>query len=423
MAEPDAKRLGERAEAMIRALAAISAEEGRLTRLYLTPEHRRAADLVASWMVEAGLAVEEDALGTVRGRLAAPDNGSPPRRLLLGSHIDTVIDAGAYDGTLGVVLAILVADHFARSAERLAFGLDVLAFGDEEGSRFPVTLLCSNAVAGSFDAAALDAVSVDGVTLRDALTGYGKEAATTIAAPYAPGEAIGYVEAHIEQGPVLEAKGEALGVVTAIAAQTRLNVTVVGEAGHAGTVPMTLRRDALAAAAEVMGALEAIASWHEDDFMVATVGRLSVSPGASNVIPSRVTFSVDLRSQSGSVRDEALAAFMTQLHAIAERRRVTVSVERMHEVGSVLCDPALASGLAEAIEAVGGTPIRLASGAGHDGQAMRALCPIAMLFVRCKGGISHNPAESATAQDMGLAAAALIRFVEQRVSSEIASSE
>jgi allantoate deiminase len=417
MAEPDVMGLGRRAEAMIRALAAISAdaEGGHITRLYLTPEHRRAADLVGQWMRDAGLEVAEDALGTVRGRLPAMaerEGANEAKRLLIGSHIDTVIDAGAYDGTFGVIAGILAAEHVGKTRGALRFGIDVLAFGDEEGSRFPATLVCSNAVAGAFDPGVLEVEAVDGPTLRDALIAYGKDPAEAGKSLYRPGEAIGYVEAHIEQGPVLEAKGEALGVVTAIASQTRLSVTVLGEAGHAGTVPMAMRRDALAGSAEMMMALERIVSSHADDFMVGTVGRLSLQPGASNVIPGRVIFTVDLRSQSDARRDMGLAAFREAVDVIARRRRVSAWMERMHQADATTCDESLSDGLVQAVAAGGGTPIRLPSGAGHDGQAVAKLCPIAMLFLRCRGGISHNPAELASVEDMGKAVAALIRFVE-----------
>jgi allantoate deiminase len=415
MAELDTHALGTRAKAMIDALAAITAEPGRITRLYLTPEHRRAADLVARWMAEAGLSVREDGLGTVRGRLPARaelEGANGARRLLIGSHIDTVIDAGAYDGTLGVVAGILAAEHVARTRGAVAFGIDVLAFGDEEGSRFPFALGCSSAVAGAWDPAWLSIRSFDGTPLEDALRGYGKEPSTAGREAYDPAEAAAYVEVHIEQGPVLEAEGEALGVVTAIAAQSRLSLTLKGEAGHAGTVPMALRRDALAAAAEIILALEAIARDGAVDFTVGTVGKLVVSPGASNVVPGRAEFSVDLRSQTGAVRDLAWARFRDATTEIALRRRVTLGIETLHDQGATACDVALRARLARAVEAGGGRPASLPSGAGHDGQAMAGLCPIAMLFVRCKGGISHNPAELASIEDMGKAIAALIRFVE-----------
>ena len=413
MAEGGFLALGREAERMIRELARISAEEGRLVRLYLTPEHRRAADLVGRWMGEAGLEVGEDALGTVKGRLQPAAGGrNAAKRLLIGSHIDTVIDAGAYDGTLGVIAGVLAVREIVRRHGRMPFGIDVLAFGDEEGSRFPVTLLSSGAIAGRFDPAALNVESVDGIRLEDALRRYGKDPAEIGKAAYDPEEAAAYVEVHIEQGPVLEQAGEALGVVTAIAGQSRHTVTVVGEAGHAGTVPMALRHDALAAAAEITLALERLARRHVDDFMVGTVGRISVAPGASNVIPARAVFSVDLRSQTDAKRLDALASLRGEIEAIANRRGVTVRVERTHEMPATPCDPTLQAGFAAAVAGQGGEAILLSSGAGHDGQAVGALCPIAMLFVRCRQGVSHNPAEFTSIGDMGRAIAALIEFIE-----------
>ena len=291
MIPPDPEALGTRAHAMIMELGAISAEPERLVRLFLTPEHRRAADLVAGWMRSAGLSVTEDALGTVRGRF-----GKSRQRLLIGSHIDTVIDAGKYDGPLGVIAGILAVETFARAKAKLPFGIDVLAFGDEEGSRFPATLTSSSACAGVFEHDALATADAQGVTLAAALRAYGKSPHDIAAAAYRPQDAAGYVEVHIEQGPVLEAKGAPLGVVTGIVGQSRLRVTVTGEAGHAGTVPMNLRHDALSGAAEMALELEKIASEHPEDGMVGTVGRIEASPGAVNIIPGRVMFTVDLRA-------------------------------------------------------------------------------------------------------------------------------
>ena len=240
--ELDPQALGERADTMIRTLASISAEPNRLIRTFLSPEHRTAADLVGKWMRAAGLDVSEDALGTVRGSWA----GKGKKKLLIGSHIDTVVESGMFDGPLGVVVGILAAEHFARAKHKLPFGIDVLAFGDEEGVRFPATLSSSLAVAGHFDAARLQQSDREGVTLREAITAYGKKVADIPAAAYTPEVAAAYVEVHIEQGPVLEYRNQPLGVVTSIAGQTYLNVELLGEAGHAGTVPMMLRRDALA---------------------------------------------------------------------------------------------------------------------------------------------------------------------------------
>src|SRR4051794_4709399 len=294
---------GARAEAMINELAAISAEPHRLVRLFLTPEHRRAADRVAAWMREAGLEVSEDALGTVRGRL----EGETTKRLLIGSHIDTVIDAGKYDGPFGVIAGILAAEHFVRLGKRLPFGIDVLAFGDEEGSRFPVTLASSSACAGVFRDATLALADRDGVTLRDAIKAYGKNPAAIAAAAYRAEEAAAYVEVHIEQGPVLETRNQPLGVVTAIVGQTYLNVEFAGEAGHAGTVPMTLRRDALAGAAKAMLLGERMARETKGE-VVATVGRIAVAPGAANVIPGNVAIVFDIRSGSETARARQVEA-------------------------------------------------------------------------------------------------------------------
>jgi allantoate deiminase len=389
-------------------MGAISAEPARRVRLFLTPEHRRAADLAAKWMREAGMTVGEDALGTVRGRL-----GTNPRRLLIGSHLDTVIDAGQYDGPLGIVAGILAAGHFAKAGRALPFGIDVLAFGDEEGSRFPATLASSSACAGVFEYDSLPLADADGVTLADALKSYGKDAAQIPAAAYKSGEAAAYVEVHIEQGPVLEAKGEPLGIVTGIVGQSRVRVTVTGEAGHAGTVPMGLRHDALAGAAEMALAIERIAKEHPEDGMVGTVGRIEASPGAVNIIPSSVTFTIDFRSLTDELRLAALKTFEMEAKRIAGTRGLFFSMETFHEIATAHCAPALQDALAAAVGDVGQTPIRLPSGAGHDAQVMARLCPSAMLFVRCRGGISHNPAEFASVPDMGLAIAALIRFIER----------
>jgi allantoate deiminase len=405
---PDPQVLGERAEQMITALAAISAEPDRLVRRFLTPEHRCAADLVAGWMRAAGLTVSEDALGTVRGSA-----GSARRRLLIGSHIDTVVDAGKFDGPLGVVAGILAVEHFVRAGSKLPFGIDVLAFGDEEGSRFPATLTSSSACAGAFESEALATADADGVTLADALRVYGKNPSDIPAAAYRPADAAAYIEVHIEQGPVLEAKGEPLGIVTGIVGQVRLRVTVTGEAGHAGTVPMNLRHDAYAGAAEMALALETIARAHPEDGMVGTVGRIEVAPGAVNVIPGRVLFTVDLRSLTDELRIDATGHFATEAERIAKARGLTVSVEPFHEIATAHCVPAMQDALAASVAALGHTPIRLPSGAGHDAQMMARLCPSAMLFVRCRGGISHSPAEFASVADMGSAVAALIGFIEK----------
>jgi len=402
-----AAALGAKAEAMIAELAAISAEPDRLVRLFLTSEHRRAADLVSRWMTEAGLEVREDALGTVRGSF-----GAGPK-LLIGSHIDTVVDAGRYDGPLGVIAGILAAREVIRSGRTLPFGIEVLAFGDEEGSRFPDTMTSSRACAGAFDPAALQGRDADGVTLSEALSAYGKAPDDIASAAYGAGDALAYIEVHIEQGPVLEQLGRPLGIVTGIVGQTRLRATVSGEAGHAGTVPMRLRRDPFIGAAAMGLALERIALDNSDDGMVATIGRIGAMPGAVNVIPGRVTFTVDLRSASDAARLAALKRFRSEAEAIAAQRGLQTDFEMVYEAPATPCDAHLQDRLAAAASTIAGEPPRLPSGAGHDAQIMAKLCPSAMLFVRCKGGISHNPAEYASLADMGAAMSALIRLIEE----------
>lgn len=404
---PDPKMLGKRADTMIRTLGSISAEPNRLARLFLTPEHRAAADLIDKWMRAARLDVSEDALGTVRGHWP----GESKRRLLIGSHIDTVIEGGLFDGPFGVIAGILAAEHFAVAGRKLGFGLDVLAFGDEEGVRFPATLSSSMACAGTFDMARLDMTDRDGVTLRDAILRYGKDPAQIAAAAYSREIAAAYVEVHIEQGPVLEYKNQPLGVVTAIAGQSYLNVEFLGEAGHAGTVPMMLRRDALAGSAEVILLAERLARDTKGE-VVATVGLLRIPAAAANVIPGNVALVVDIRSGSDAERYRFVDRFKAEIRTLADRRELGLTITQTRDVPTTPCDPALQVAMVEAVCAGGGEPLHLASGAGHDGTAMAKLCPIAMMFVRCRGGISHNPAEYASPDDMGVAVAALIRFIE-----------
>jgi allantoate deiminase len=404
----DIATTGARAGAMLSELGAISAEPQRLTRLFLTPEHRRAADLVASWMRKVGMTVTEDALGTVRGHWRS----DLKKRLLIGSHIDTVIDAGKYDGPLGVVAGILAVRELAARNAALPFGVDVLAFGDEEGSRFRSTLSSSAACAGIFDRASLAFPDSSGVTFAEALAAYGKNAGNIPAAAYDPADVLGYVEVHIEQGPVLEARNLPLGIVTGIIGQSRMRVEALGEAGHAGTVPMHMRRDALAGVAEFMTFVENTAREHADDSMVATVGRMEVSPGATNVIPGRVDFSLEVRSATDAKRESAIGRMKAEAVQIAKRRGLDFVFEAAHETATTACTPFMQDLLADAVASLGHEPFRLASGAGHDALSMAKLCPVAMLFVRCKGGISHNPAEFASEADMGLGVAALVRFIE-----------
>jgi allantoate deiminase len=413
-APADIEAIGARAETMLAELGAISSEPQRLVRLYLTPEHRRAADLIGSWMRDAGMIVTEDALGTVRGHWR-PDL---KRRLLIGSHIDTVIDAGKYDGPLGVVAGILAVRELVDRDIDLPFGVDVLAFGDEEGSRFRTTLAGSSACAGVFDRASLSFPDRNGISLGDAIEAYGKRIDDIPAAAYNPADVVGFIELHIEQGPVLEAQNLPLGVVTGIVGQSRMRVVVLGEAGHAGTVPMRMRQDALTGAAELMLLIEQTARENEDDGMVATVGRIEASPGATNVIPGRVGFSLEFRSSSDDRRKAAIEQIKADAQRIGIKRKLEFAFEPFHETSTTACTPALQALMEDAIASLGHQSIRLPSGAGHDAQVMAKLCPMAMLFVRCRGGISHNPAEFASEADMGAAVQALVRFIEALAAKE-----
>ena len=390
------------------ALASFSSEgPGRLTRLYLTQEHRSAADQLGAWMREAGLAVTMDAAGTLVGRLEGATPDAPV--LLLGSHIDTVRNAGKYDGNLGVLVAIEAVGRLLGRGRPLPFAIDVLAFGDEEGVRFPMTLAGSRAMAGSFDPAALDCTDAAGISLRDALRDFGCNPDEISVVARHRTKVLAYVEVHIEQGPVLENNNLALGIVSAISGASRLAISVTGMAGHAGTVPMAMRRDAGMAAAQMLLAAERIALARGN--IVATVGRFSLEPGAVNVIPGQADFTLDLRSPDDDSRRDARAEIIGAFECIARSRGVTVACRSFYDVAAAACDPALMQGLESALTGRGVTPFRLASGAGHDGLAMAALCPLAMLFVRCKGGISHNPAESVEGGDVELATEILQDFL------------
>jgi allantoate deiminase len=363
-------------------------------------------------MGEAGMTTRIDAAGNVIGRFGGAGTAKEePPLLLIGSHIDSVRDAGAFDGPLGVMLGIECVEALRGKGASLPFAIEVIGFGDEEGSRFPASMLTSRAAAGTLDAQALAIDDASGVRLDEALGTFGLNRENYLSAAYPPGSVSAYFEAHIEQGPVLEAEGLALGVVTAIAGQRRLAVTVSGTPGHAGTSAMNLRRDALAGAAEAVLAIERIAREGADD-LVATVGSLAVAPGSANVVPGRVDFTVDVRAESDAVRDAASDLILAALGAIAAERGIGLAIKETQVLAASPCDPALVDNLARAVADVGVAPRRLVSGAGHDAMVMAALAPTAMLFIRCTGGISHNPAEDVLVPDVELALRAMLRFVE-----------
>lgn len=378
------------------ALGAESDEPGRLTRTFHSPAMQRVNALVGGWMREAGLEVREDAAFNLIGRWPSPRRGA--RTLLIGSHLDTVRDAGKYDGPLGVMTALAAVQHLRQqltqqpgasaSGGTLPFHVEVVAFSDEEGVRYQTMYLGSGAMAGTLSRSELARIEERGIAR----------------ARRRRGELLAYVEAHIEQGPVLEARGLPLGVVTAIAGQSRLRVELHGRAGHAGTTPMDLRHDALCGAAELALAAERCG-------VIATVGQMTVEPGASNVIPGHVTLSLDVRHPLNHRRRAAVRKLRAQARAIARQRGLRLTWTPLVETPSVPCDARLTRLLSKSIASQGLPIVRLPSGAGHDAAALSTLCPVAMLFVRCRDGISHNPAESIKRIDAERAIHALSDFV------------
>lgn len=388
-------------------IAPFSDMEGGLYRGYLTPAHRAALDQVGRWMIDAGMDVTVDPAANLVGRYEGTDRAAPA--LLIGSHIDSVRDAGRYDGPLGIMLGIELIDALRHAGERLPFPVEVIAFGDEEGSRFPAAMLTSRAVAGTLDPASCNVEDEEGVSLAVALAQMGRDIGAYPTAARPAGSTLAYLEAHIEQGPALEAQGLALGTVTGIAAQLRYRVGVTGMAGHAGTTSMPLRRDALAGAAEMMLAIEAIARDDASD-LVATVGRVEVEPGAANVIAGGVRFTIDVRSGDETRRNRAAEAILDAIAAIADRRNLDFDVQRVHDLPASPCDPRLMDLMDAALIAGGFPASRLVSGAGHDAMVMAALCPTAMLFIRCRDGISHNPAEHVEPEDADAALRVMLHF-------------
>ncbi|UHC18763.1 allantoate amidohydrolase [Methylobacterium currus] len=400
-------RLGARVMALIDDLARHTDEPGRLTRLYLSPAHRATAEAALGLMREAGLASRIDAAGSVVGRMEGREPGLPA--LVLGSHIDSVVDAGRYDGPLGVAAGLVVAEEIRARGLALPFALEVVAFGDEENVRFPTSLSTSKAWAGQYKSEWLEGRDAAGTTLREALVAFGGDPDGIPALARTPAAIAGYLEVHIEQGPALEAAAQPVGVVSGIVGLTRARCTVTGEANHAGTVPMGLRRDALAAAAEMTLAVERLGEAVPG--AVATVGALTVVPGAVNVIPGRVEFSLDLRAPEDADRLSLFQAIEAECRAIARRRAVGFTSETHMDNAAVALDPGFQAALDRAARRLGFAPLRLPSGATHDAVAMAALGPSAMLFVRCRGGISHNPAESITLEDADAATRVLLGTV------------
>jgi allantoate deiminase len=391
------------------ALGAISEEPDRRTRRYGTPAMRQVNAHVAEWMRGAGMSVRQDAMGNLIGRYEAASTGPDTKTLLLGSHLDTVRDAGRYDGPLGVLVGLAAIERLHARGERLPYAIEIFAFADEEGLRFSTGYLGSRVVSGAFNPADLASTDTEGVTLERAMRDFGGDPEALEASARQTDDLLGYVEVHIEQGPVLEARNLPVGIVSAIQGQSRVSVAFAGEAGHAGTVPMALRRDALAAAAEFVLAVEREGQATSE--LVATVGQLNVEPGASNVIPGRVTLSLDLRHPDDAIRKQAITHLQAEAQAIAQRRDIAADWKHLGTSRSVTCAPRLRERLARAVAEAGVEPFELPSGAGHDGVMLSRLTEIAMLFVRCERGVSHNPAEAVIEGDVAVALDVVERFL------------
>jgi allantoate deiminase len=392
-------------------IATMTEEPGRITRRFLTPPVRAVHEYLRVRMQELGMQVHVDAAGNLRG-LWQSQNASG-KRLVMGSHIDTVPDAGAYDGVLGVVVAL----EWVRIAKELKFpiNIEVIAFSEEEGVRFGVPFIGSRAVAGRFDEDILEAKDSDGVTLEAAIRAFGLDPGL-IGKAELDKDAVGFVEVHIEQGPVLESESLSVAVVTAIVGQTRLTFEFIGNANHAGTTPMRLRHDALAAAAEWIAKVETLAL--ATDGLVATVGKVVVEPNAGNVVPGAVKVSLDVRHAIDSTRKEAIEKLIESADAIAARRSLTVKRTRQMDQPAVPMDERMTSFLADAIEAVGLPVKMMPSGAGHDAMVMAARVPTAMLFLRSPGGISHHPDEAVLEEDVEASLGVGRKFLE-RLAAEI----
>ncbi len=397
---------GARAESLLNYLSTCSEPGPGVTRPPFTPEHRAAIDLLQAQMETLGLTIRLDDAGTLIGRCEGPPGS---KTLLMGSHQDSVREGGAYDGIMGIVLPLMTLAKLRSERIDLPFSVEVLAFADEEGVRFPTALIGSRAMAGTFDASVLSMADPRGVTLQHAMEAFGlnPERIGTLARD--PGDVFGFVETHIEQGPVLEHADEAIGVVTAICGIERHQIEVIGETGHAGTLPMTDRRDALVGAAAAVGEVDRLGQSSPD--LRATVGAFDVEPNVVNAVPRRVRMTAEFRSPDDQTRRNAGKSLHSFARELATRRNLTIKAQRTYSQVAQPCDIDLSGCLVGTATGLGAQGLALHSGATHDASAMADLCPIAMLFVRCRDGVSHKPEEFASADDMGLAISALAGFL------------
>lgn len=391
-------------------LARVSEEEGKITRTYGRPALRDARVLLDGWMRDAGMTTRVDNVGNLIGRYEAEKTVRQPKTIMLGGHWDSVRDAGRYDGTLGVLSGIAAVEGLQAAGRRLDLAVEVMAFVDEEGVRFHTAFLGSSRVAGSFDLSWLALTDDEGITLGHAIRAFGGKPEAVDEDARAPDELSGFVEVHIEQGPVLQDQGVPVAIVSGITGSARAEIEFTGMAGHAGTIPMPLRRDALPASAELILAVENIGRSVEG--LVATVGKLDVEPGASNVVAGHTRQTLDLRHPDPGIRARVVNELKQAAREIGERRSIEATWHDAPGFEETPCDPDLSQILRDAIEAQGIAHVELFSGAGHDAVTMAAIAPVTMMFVRCKDGVSHNPAESITVDDVAIATAVLDRFLE-----------
>jgi allantoate deiminase len=390
-------------------LAAISASDTGISRFYMTKEHLTCNQLVQTWMQQAGMTSWEDQAGNVCGRYFSNAkselNQDEIKTLLIGSHLDSIPNAGKYDGILGVLLAIAAIKHFHQEGKTFHYHIDILGFGDEEGTRFGATLLGSRAVADTWQNEWWDLTDKDHITLEQAFGDVGFDPQKVQLASRKNDNLLGYLEVHIEQGPVLEQHDKALGIVTAIAGARRFEVEITGYAGHSGTVPMDMRQDALVGAACSILTIEQVA---KDYSVVATVGRIEAKPGAVNVIPGKVVFSIDIRSDDDDLRDMAVAEIQAKIEAICKARNLTSHWLEKHNASAVQCAQWMQDLQVKVMEGMGLVPVKLMSGAGHDAMAIAEITDVAMYFVRCKDGVSHHPDELVYVEDVEIALKGLV---------------
>ncbi|GAB2472959.1 Zn-dependent hydrolase [Hymenobacter qilianensis] len=396
----------------INALAAISEDASCVTRTFGTPAFLEGSALVKSWMEAAGLATRLDNIGNVRGRLLSARPGA--KTFVIASHIDTVINAGKFDGPLGVLIGLDLLEQLVQQQAALPFNVELIAFSDEEGCRFHTTYLGSKVVVGFFEPDLLQKQNATGTNLAAALATMGCDAQQLAHDAILPADWLGYFEVHIEQGPVLYERNIPVALVTAIAGQQRVELVFKGMAGHAGTVPMSMRQDALCCAAEAILAVEQFGLAHQQT-LVATVGKLDIRHAASNVIPGEVACSLDLRSADEAQLAWASQALREKLEAIVRHRDITLSWNLIQQTAPVTCDAVLNSHLARAIADAGYPVVSLVSGAGHDAVPISKVAPATMLFVRCYKGISHNPLENVELPDLAAALRVAERFLTQLI--------